>query len=329
MKNGTAVLYATALVLALPSIAIAAEPATVRFGVIAASMRLFQSAGIHIAQRKGMFEKQGLKVDVVPLPGVEHMTNALDKDTVDISMVATPYLVKAVLNGSDATAIIGGPANTIYNIVGRPEVTSMEQLRGKTVALSLPEDMISITTRMILAKHGLQEKDYAGKELIGTPLRSKCLESAECAAAPLSQPEDLSFLRKGYRVLGNSHEVTPTMQFTVFAARKPWAAKNKDVVVRFTKAIEEAYAFTANPANREEVVKIVVEATGASAEDSREIYKLYYEPNKGVMPKRGEINVEGVAKVIELLGTASLLQKPLPAPERFIDLEYLRAAGIQ
>lgn len=329
MRNGVAVLCAAAVVLALPSIGAAADATTVRFGVIAASQRLFQSAGTHIAQRKGMFEKQGLKVEIVPLPGVEHMTNALDKDTVDISMVATPYLIKAVLNGSDIAAVVGGPANTIYNIVGRPEITSIEQLRGKAVALSLPEDMISVTTRMLLAKHGLQDKDYTGKELIGTPLRSKCLESAECAAAPLSQPEDLSFLHKGYRVLGNSHEVIPTMQFTIFAARKSWAAKNKDVVVRFAKAIGDAYAFAANPANKEEVIKTVVEATGASAEDSREIYKLYYEPNKGVMPMRGEINVDGVAKVIELLGTAGMLQKPLPSAERFIDLDYLRAAGLQ
>jgi hypothetical protein len=47
------------------------------------------------------------------------------------------------------------------------------------------------------------------------------------------------------------------------------------------------------------------------------------------MPKQGEMNMSGVAAVIGLLGTAGRLQPPLPAAERFVDLRYLRAAGLQ
>jgi hypothetical protein len=47
------------------------------------------------------------------------------------------------------------------------------------------------------------------------------------------------------------------------------------------------------------------------------------------MPRQGEIDMAGVAKVIELLGRSGELKTPLPAAERFADLQYLKAAGLQ
>lgn len=44
---------------------------------------------------------------------------------------------------------------------------------------------------------------------------------------------------------------------------------------------------------------------------------------------RGEINLAGVAKVVSLMGQAGAISMPLPSTNRFVDLQYLRAAGIQ
>jgi hypothetical protein len=47
------------------------------------------------------------------------------------------------------------------------------------------------------------------------------------------------------------------------------------------------------------------------------------------MPKRAEINLEGPAQVVAFMGEGGVIALPLPAPERFVDLQYLRAAGAQ
>jgi hypothetical protein len=39
--------------------------------------------------------------------------------------------------------------------------------------------------------------------------------------------------------------------------------------------------------------------------------------------------MKGVATVIDVLAEGGVLKPPLPAPERFVDLQYLRAAGLQ
>ena len=45
--------------------------------------------------------------------------------------------------------------------------------------------------------------------------------------------------------------------------------------------------------------------------------------------KQGEIDVKGFAEVIRVMGEAGELKPPLPPVERFIDLQYLKAAGLQ
>jgi len=90
-----------------------------------------------------------------------------------------------------------------------------------------------------------------------------------------------------------------------------------------------AYKFMRDRANRDEVARLAAEMTGAPIEVMRAVLAFYYDPDRCVMPKQGEIDMAGVAKVIELLGTSGELKAPLPAAERFVDLQYLKAAGLQ
>jgi hypothetical protein len=47
------------------------------------------------------------------------------------------------------------------------------------------------------------------------------------------------------------------------------------------------------------------------------------------MPLHAEINMAGLTKVIDLLGASGALQAPLPPAEKFVDLQYLKEAGLQ
>jgi len=321
--------FAFAVVLtAVAATAATAEPTTLRYGVIANSARSISSLPLYTAQRQGFLARQNLALEIVPLPGVEHMVNATEGGQVDVTNTATPYLIQAVLaRNFNTVAVIGGPANTIYSLMAHPEIRSFPDLRGKTVGFSLPADAISIGARLLLAKHGLRDGDYRTTQLVGTPVRAKCLTEGDCAAVPLGQPDDILFARKGYVKLGDSSEVIPELQFNVVAARKDWAAAHKDAVVRLARAFADTYRFMADPKNRDTVVGILADTTDAPRDVAREILAFYYEPDRGVMPKAGEISMSGFAKVIQLLGDSGEIARPLPDAERFVDLTYLKAAG--
>ena len=329
-RYGAAAVTAAALaaLIAAPVPAVAQD--TLRFGKIPSTVRNVGSLYLFIAERKGFFAREKIAIQSVLIEGgTDKMVAALDAGTIDITHSSTPYLISAVLAGSDAVAIAGEVGNPVYTLIARPEIASYADLKGKTIGLSIGADTISITTRKLLAKNGLREGDYQIKELVGTPVRFECLKRGECAAVPLGQPNDLTAVTEGFRRLGDSTEAVGAFQFQVIAARRAYAAANKDKVVRFVRAIADAFRFIRAPENRAEVVKAIVEQTGSSQEIARAVTALYFEPDRGAMPRQAEIDVNGLAQVITFMGEAGALKAPLPKAEQFVDLQYLRAAGIE
>lgn len=322
-------LAAVAAAVCLSALPAQAQTVTLRYGQIANSARSVSSLPLYVGQRKGFFARQGIDLKVMGLKGVQHQIEELDKGNVDVSYTATPYLIAAVLKGSDAVAVLGASGNNIYTLVAQPGLKSFADLKGKTIGLSLPVDTISIATRMLLEKHGVMAADYKVKEVVSSRLRGECMTKKECDAVPMSQPDDIEFVQKGYPRLGDSLEVIPVLQFGVVAVRRAWGEAHKDTLVRYARANGEAYKFLRDKANRDEVVKIMGETLHTPADVARSMLQLYFEPDRGVLPKQAEISMPGIAKVIELLGQSGKLATPLPAAEKFVDLQYLKAAGLQ
>ena len=307
-----------------------AQTTTLRYGQIPSTIKTVSALQFYIGQRKGFFGREGINLEMLPIEGgAANMVAALDKGTVDITRTATPYLIQAVLKGSQGVAIAGETATPIYSLIAKPEIKTFADLKGKVVGLSLAVDTISISTRKLMAQNGINEADIRVKELVGTPARADCLKKSECDAVPLGQPEDFLLMKQGYRRLGVSTDAVPNFQFIVSAVRRSWGEKNKDALVRYVRALAAAYRFMRSPANRDEVVRIILDTTGSSEEIARETLALYFEPDRGVVPKQGEIDLKGLGQVIQFMADAGELKPPLPDPNRFVDLQYLRAAGLQ
>ena len=113
------------------------------------------------------------------------------------------------------------------------------------------------------------------------------------------------------------------------AARRSWATAHKDTVVRYVRALAAAFRFIRDPANRGVVAAAIVADTGCTEADARATLALYLEPERHVLPRQGEIDLEGMTQAIALMAEAGQLKAPLPPAERFVDLQYLRAAGIE
>jgi ABC-type nitrate/sulfonate/bicarbonate transport system substrate-binding protein len=312
------------------SITAIAQTITVKYGMIPSSLRSVSSLPLYVAQKRGFFDREGLNLNVIPIEGgTDKMVAAVDRGVVDITRTATPYLILASVKGSDAVAIAGEQGTPIYSLVVQPNIQSFKELKGKLIGLSLKVDTISISMRKLLARHGLHEADYQVRELVGTPVRLKCLDSGECAGVPLNQPEDFIAMKRGYRRLGMSIEAMPNFVFTVSAARRSWAKENKDSVVRYVRALASADRYMRAPANREDVVSIAVEKSGTTAEIAREVLSLYFEPERGVFPKQAELDLKGLQQVVQLMAESGELKTPLPKVEQFVDLQFLQAAGIR
>src|SRR5947208_10539472 len=96
---------------------------TLRYGQNAAGVTGLSSLPFNVAQRKGYFPREGLNVVMVPIQGgTDRIVAALDKGEIDVGKNATPYMIQAVLKGSDAVAVMSQTTNPIYSLIVRPEI---------------------------------------------------------------------------------------------------------------------------------------------------------------------------------------------------------------
>jgi ABC-type nitrate/sulfonate/bicarbonate transport system substrate-binding protein len=308
-----------------------AEPIPLRYGQSHSTLRSIFSLPISVAEREGFFRREGLDVQiVVPNPsGSDKMIDALHQDLVDVTHVATPFLIRSALAGSDAVAIAAEFNNAVYSLVAKPHITGFADLKGKLIGFADQGGTISASIRKLLALHQLGEGDYQVKVVEGTPARLTCLRRGDCDAVPLGQPQDFSAIAEGYRLLGRSTEAMPEFLYTVTAARRSWANTHKDAVLRYVRALRSAFAFVRDPAKRNAVVRTIADTTGATEAAAGQTLAHYFEPERNVLPKAGEIDLAGLAQVIAMMAETGALAPPLPPAERFVDLQFLRAAGIK
>lgn len=324
-------LFAVAAMVFIGSIdAAAADPVTLRIGEVPSTVRSVSSLHFAIGQEQGFYAQQDLKIELLPIAGgTDKMVAALDRGDVELTQTATPYLITAVLAGSKAVAVAAETANPIYSLIAKPPIKSFADLKGKLVGLSLAIDTISISMRKLMTRNGLIPADYRVTELVGTPARFDCLKRGECDAVPLGQPEDFNAIDLGYRRLGLSTDAVADFEFTVTAVRRDWAEAHQDELVRFLRGLAASFRFMRDPANRDVVAKTIVARTGVPEKTARAILALYFAPDRGVMPRQGELDLKGLAQVIAFMGESGALKPPLPPADRFADPHYLRLAGVE
>ena len=331
MRRRLALMAAVAaLITASPVGSALGQTVTLRYGQAFSALRSIFALPLLVAEREKFFAREGLNFVVVPITGGgEKLIEALHDDTADMTHVATAFMIQAATKGSDAVAIAAEFNNPIYSLIAKPEIKTYADLKGKLLGFAAETGSITISIRKLMAMHGLQRDDYRTKFVDGTPDRLACLTAGDCVAVPLGQPQDFVAMRQGYRVLGLSTEAVPDFVYTVTAARKSWAENNKDAVGRFVRGLGAAFRFIRDPARRNDVVRTIVETTGLAEANARLSLSLYFEPERNVLPRQGEIDLKGFKTAIEFMGEAGVLKSPLPPPERFVDLQYLRAAGLQ
>jgi ABC-type nitrate/sulfonate/bicarbonate transport system substrate-binding protein len=104
---------------------------------------------------------------------------------------------------------------------------------------------------------------------------------------------------------------------------------HKDTVVRYIRAVADAMRFINDRGNRDEVEKIAAELTREPQGVVKEMLAAYCDPGLRVLPRQGEVDMASFNRLLHVLQEAGVYDRPLPPAEKFVDLSYAKAAGIQ
>ena len=239
-----------------------AQAPVLRYGQAMSAHKSIFSLPIAVAEREELFKREGLDFRVViPQPGGgERMIAALHDGTVDVTHVATPFLVRAALAGSDAVAIAAEFNNPIYTLVGRPEIARIGDLKGRVVGMADPAGSISFSIRKLWHCLGC-----AGRHQ-GAGHRRHRRASPACGAANVPQCRSANRRTCSRQAIACS-DTRPKRcrsSSTRSPPRRSWAAANRDAVVRYVPRSPRRSRSSGTPRRATVVQTIVMTGVGAA-----------------------------------------------------------------
>src|ERR1051326_3980338 len=290
-----------------------------------------------IALREGLFAREGLNVEIVRFTGsfrtrgtaaanAPSVRDGMRNGTIDMSRQQLPILITETLDGGKYVGVSVTATNPVYFLVARPEIKTFADLKGKTLTITNPRDGITVWTRKLMAAHGLKNDDVTLKNIAGSDARFVCLNSGECAAATLDQPAIFKGLDAGFHALGISNEIGPRL-YQLDIGNPAWATAHRDAVIKYLRGTNAAMRFIQDPKNRDEVLKATLAFTKESENHARQMLAYIWDPKNRVFEGSAP-DLNAVKAAISLMGEYDALKEPLPAPERFVDASYAKAAGL-
>jgi NitT/TauT family transport system substrate-binding protein len=277
----------------------------------------------YAASDKGFFAQEGIHADVVLIGSTDTLVQALIAGQVNVAIVDPSAAINAVERGASLKIIGGTVPIAAYTLVGCPKYKTIKELKGTTIGVVSLVSGSTIFLREMLKKEGLElNRDYS--VIQGGPTTQRLASLKGCnTSATMVLGGDLPRARElGFIEIARLHDYIPNLQFHSFIVDSRWAETNSQLTVRYLKAMVRAMQWA--HAHKEEAADLVTKRTGIPLQYTRTTVEEYL--SQGIISRDGSINREGFQRLIDLMGERLFKQRPYPAPEKYVDMSYLRRA---
>lgn len=278
-----------------------------------------------IAQKKGLYAKEGVAVDLVSIGRADVQLQAMVAGELHFANINADNIIAWNERTHGNLKVAAGSSNAApYLLIGAKNVKKLDDLKGQKLGVaSLKGGATSILSAYLKTKGFVYPRDYSMIIIAGgTPARLSALESGAVAGAVLVTPFSDMAVDKGFTKLGDTTEVISSYQFNNINIDPAWAEKNRPAVVKFIKAHVQALRWIYE--HQADTVDFLSKEFGLPAQYGKRGID-YYTKNK-VYPINGDVTIAGLKVNIEVQVQDGVITGAVPAPEKYIDLSYLRQA---
>jgi ABC-type nitrate/sulfonate/bicarbonate transport system substrate-binding protein len=280
-----------------------------------------QNLPMFSAQAKGLFAKRGLAVDLKFTPNSEELRNGLAEGRYQIahSAVDNAFALKDKAN-VDIAVVLGGD-DSFNRLIVQPEIASLADIKGKTVAVDAVNTAYAFQLYEMLRQKGLNKGDYEVKPVGGTSQRLEALTKDKTyAAAMMNPPFSIRAEKAGLRAIDTAAGALGAYQGSSAFVLRPWAGANTDTLVKYIQAYIEGLRWMLEPKNKTEAVGLLSERLKLPQDVAAQAYDATL---KGFQ-KDGALDMEGVRNVLKL---RAQFEGGTPAsPDKYIDTSYYQKA---
>lgn len=221
------------------------------------------SAPYWIAKEVGLYKKYGLDVDLIFINGSTRGIQSLIAGDLDFTGAVGTSAINGKLAGGDIF-IIDSLVNTLpYYIIGKPDIKSPENLKGRTLATHIPGTSADFAVRLALRKFGIDYKDIQAVMVGGSPARVAAVINGQTDFTMVTEPGKLQGEKAGMKVIIDMAKLKIPFQFSCTVTTGKNIRERPEMVENMSKAVADAVHFFKT--NKQEAIRIMAKYTrGAS-----------------------------------------------------------------
>lgn len=228
-------------------------------------------AGILLmAAERGFFKKVGLNVQIVPIKDDEILLKAMIAGDLDSFEGGPSGALIAAAHGADVKVIGCSWLVVPHGIFVHDDITSMEQLKGKTIAISSPGAFPDIFAKGALAHFNIPEDAVKYASLGGDLDRYRALVAHVADAAVVSGEYVPIAAKEHIKMLVSAQEALPLfVRMCLHTTGKTLAERPQDAA-KFLAG--EMLGLRYAVAHKDEAIKVTQEVANIKPDDPRPAY---------------------------------------------------------
>lgn len=270
----------------------------------------------YAAISEGFFKEEGLDIELVLASGADNVMASVLSGDVDIGFSGTEATIY-VYNGNEKDYVMTFAGLTQKDgsfLVSRKKIDNftLEDLKGKNVLGGRTGGMPEMTFEWALRQNGIDPK----KDLyIDTSVAFPAMEGAFIGGngdfVTLFEPNATSVEKNGLGyVVAYVGDLGGLVPYTAYNARKSYIENNKDIIEKFTRAVDRGLKYVATHSEREIAESVINFFPDTSLKDMETIIKRYKDGN--AWKNNITINESEWEHIQEIIDASGELDKKAP-----------------
>ena len=211
------------------------------------------SAGFFVALYGGLFKAQGLNVHFTPATSSETVIADQAKGIYDITGGNYVSYIQAQQQGEAnlyifAEGSVMEPGSQGIYTMPDSKVRDLTDLKGKTVAINAPKNILYLLAASVLAEHGLSPGSVKFVSNVPFPLMSGELKSGAIGAAVMPEPfaSGAEMGDGALPLVDLDQGATTSFPIAGYVVTKQWADQHPHTLAAFYRALEEGQQIADN-----------------------------------------------------------------------------------
>lgn len=199
----------------------------------------------HIASEEGLWEEEGLDVELVTFQGGSETLGATLGGSIDLAVIGLPEIATAREADQPVRAIFAGWNHPTFEFWSVPEIESMDDVGGTAWGVTRIGSQTDFVTRYFLEENGYDpDTDVTIVQAGRSAERLAAMREGVLQVNGISSPSTFEAEELGFKKLGAMSDVVPDFPYATTMATEQFIEQNPGTITAFLRGLSKAIEMT-------------------------------------------------------------------------------------